>query len=339
VLSIVAILVQAEDARAPFARLMEDACTAASPRETRCRLFEVGGPVAEATAIATVTWLDGDHALALVQVTTPGDRARERRVEFSPQDPERERWKAVGFAVATLVGERADVGPGAAPPVPSAAASVAPPGPPAPSGSATEAPSAPLVPSAPPAPLDPGLPPRGPRGGDDRGWPVGRSRPLVAGLDAKLVTGLDGALLGGVEGQVGVGIDRGVELVVAAGTTFFGGGSPDQVRGSLSWLSGGPRTLLWGGSVVLPFLRLDVMVEGLSVEAKRGVFRDTVTRWRPAARAALDLELPLGRWVSLHAGVELGVRSGTTTVLVASDAQARLPVLRQGLSLGLMGRF
>jgi hypothetical protein len=72
-------------------------------------------------AVAVVSWLDASHARVEVGVErAEGAEWRARELEFSEQDPAPERWRAAGFTIALLVGEKtfSDTAPAPPEPVP-----------------------------------------------------------------------------------------------------------------------------------------------------------------------------------------------------------------------------
>jgi hypothetical protein len=96
------------DESAPQAQLLLEACDVAM-RPARCVLGRDERAAAEGTAIAIVRW-GGDHTEARIEVGLRMHGVatwRKRTMSFSRADPEDERWRTVGYAVATLVGEGA----------------------------------------------------------------------------------------------------------------------------------------------------------------------------------------------------------------------------------------
>jgi hypothetical protein len=102
-------IAMAANASAPAAALMET-CRAGMTGRGTCVVSEARRqPSANDTyAVAVVLWDSPAHNEARVEV---GFREigrtnwRNRSVVFLPQDPDLERWRTVGFAIATLVGE------------------------------------------------------------------------------------------------------------------------------------------------------------------------------------------------------------------------------------------
>jgi hypothetical protein len=119
----VVVIEMPADARAsPLADALVRTCSA-SVADGRCVLAS-DREEPDATAVAIVRWVDPDERIAEVSV---GLRAPEnarwmsRRVEFHRTDDARERWRAVGLVIATLVGEShraAEESPQPPPPAP-----------------------------------------------------------------------------------------------------------------------------------------------------------------------------------------------------------------------------
>lgn len=95
------------DESSPNARFLLDACNA-SVRDGRCIFRRDADPGDESTAVVNLTWEGEADATARIGVGirmrgTPQWHAR--FLSFSMTDPPAERWRAVGFAIATTVGE------------------------------------------------------------------------------------------------------------------------------------------------------------------------------------------------------------------------------------------
>lgn len=104
-MAVVVLVSLPAEPRAPeFRAALLEACSAGLPEGGSCVL---GGD--EASANATLVWLDEDRLVAEVRVRA-GDELRGRTLRFAPSDPEQERCRSIGFAIATL----APLAPGAA---------------------------------------------------------------------------------------------------------------------------------------------------------------------------------------------------------------------------------
>src|ERR1700690_276311 len=97
----------ASDQSSPYGHALLEACNIGMNPGT-CVFGQDRAPAREGPAIAVVTWEDPAHSAARIDV---GFRVRGtpqwqvRVLPFSPADPEVERWRTAGFAIATLVGE------------------------------------------------------------------------------------------------------------------------------------------------------------------------------------------------------------------------------------------
>ncbi|MGA7124229.1 MAG: hypothetical protein WBY94_29275 [Polyangiaceae bacterium] len=101
----VVVDVPAADVSSRYVAVLIDSCTTGMHSLALC----VEGPEnAGATAVAFFSWVGPAHDQARVNVGLRVEgtaRWRSRLLSFLPEDPEIERWRTVGFAVATLVGE------------------------------------------------------------------------------------------------------------------------------------------------------------------------------------------------------------------------------------------
>jgi len=91
------------DAGSPLAADLLQSCSVGSQGRARC----VEGPSDQGIAVAFVAW-DGAHVRVRIDVGVrgPGGWHRlARTLAFSVSDPEPERWRAAGFAIATVVGD------------------------------------------------------------------------------------------------------------------------------------------------------------------------------------------------------------------------------------------
>jgi hypothetical protein len=104
-----AIVVEiAPDAPARDAEALVASCDLGMRGRARCLLREEA--TADGVAFASVTWEEsapGVRASVGVRVATPHKEAT-RELPFSDADPELERWRATGFAIASMVGDIID---------------------------------------------------------------------------------------------------------------------------------------------------------------------------------------------------------------------------------------
>jgi hypothetical protein len=104
----IAVELAPADAASPLSQALLDACSVGTQTRARCVLSQSTGAVDQRVAIAIVTW-DGPARVGarLALALLPGARQKwhARELLFSAADPEVERWRTVGFAIATLVGD------------------------------------------------------------------------------------------------------------------------------------------------------------------------------------------------------------------------------------------
>ena len=125
-LPIVVIEIAPPDAAVELEAALEHGCSEAVARG-RCEVAHIGDDPAQPDAIAIVSWQDAEQQSARVQVGLRRDgRWLERTLTFEQRDAPVERWRAVGLAIATLVGELPGE-PGNRPVTPPATPGVAPP--------------------------------------------------------------------------------------------------------------------------------------------------------------------------------------------------------------------
>lgn len=114
------------DAGSPLLADLLESCSVGSQGRARC----VQGPAEESIAVAIVTWDGVSRARVRIEIivrAAAGGQRLTRALSFSPTDPEAERWRAAGFAIATAVGdavshEPVERGPAVEPPPPVRAA-------------------------------------------------------------------------------------------------------------------------------------------------------------------------------------------------------------------------
>ncbi len=95
------------DESSPSARSLLDACNVGM-HEGRCVFGHDANLDEEGRAVVILTWEGGAESRARVEVglrIRGRPRWQTRFLPFSAADPEGERWRAVGFAIATTVGE------------------------------------------------------------------------------------------------------------------------------------------------------------------------------------------------------------------------------------------
>ncbi len=100
------VLVQLSEPRPAYVEPLLAACTEGM-RSGRCLLTEDDASSSQARAVAILTTTDREGGRIRIEVGLRGTPPRwlERTLTFSAQDEPRERWRAAGFTVATLVGD------------------------------------------------------------------------------------------------------------------------------------------------------------------------------------------------------------------------------------------
>lgn len=318
----VAIVVAPAEAPPVSLRAMVEACTAAIRGYPSCEAAP--STPADAPVDVVVRWVDEKHGAVTVRVRLRRTEVvRERRLAFSAADPEIERWRAVGFAVATLIEDAT-----AAPPTPVPPPAMQPPAatPPATPTAREEPPARPPRTPPPFPPLDEPAPlfSRDPR--------TAETSQLSVGVVAKVLTSLSGRPVTGPEVRVATQVGAPYEATGAIGTTLLGG-DHGQLQSGLTWFSAGLRAMLWTSPPMRYWLRAEVLVERLRLEARDLSLSDSADQWQPGGLAAVGVDRKVGP-IRLGVAIELGVRSGTTTVLVERTEAGHLRALRPALEIG-----
>jgi len=102
----IAVELAPADVASPYAEALLDSCNIGMQQRATCVLGPDAATEERNIAVAIVSWKGSERLEARIEV---GLRARgaarwqARAVVFAPGDPEVERWRALGFAVATLV--------------------------------------------------------------------------------------------------------------------------------------------------------------------------------------------------------------------------------------------
>jgi hypothetical protein len=91
----------------PYVGALLESCTTGMHAQARCTLGPEEAGTEQSTAVAIVAWDGSAHPQARIDVGLRFGmpRWRSRVLSFSAEDPEVERWRTVGFAIATIVGE------------------------------------------------------------------------------------------------------------------------------------------------------------------------------------------------------------------------------------------
>jgi hypothetical protein len=106
----IAVDLPAADVASPYAQTLLDACTLGTQSLARCVAGHENADD-QGLAVAIVTWNGPARTGAHVEVELRAgveQRWRARDLAFSAVDPEVERWRTVGFAIATIAGNLVD---------------------------------------------------------------------------------------------------------------------------------------------------------------------------------------------------------------------------------------
>jgi hypothetical protein len=310
VFGLIVILVAAGDASLPGAKAMADACSAAVV-EGSCVVVPSGGEPGESKAIATVSWAEGQRQTALVRVVPSGSKTeRERRLVFAPTDPEIERWKAVGFAVATLVGEAPHPGETRPETTPFTPSEEGAPGT-APGGKGLNLPPVVVVPAA------------------SRSVTVALQGVMASVTRSQYMLG--SSLRGGVVGEGP--IEWAFELTAG----LLPAGSHAGVETNLWWFGPLARWHLADRQSIHPVASFAFQIERQIFEAERGPYFGLQKSWQVAGTAGLGLEWPLWHNLAVMSEVNLGVRSGATLITVQGKDETDIPRFKAVFGLGVVG--
>lgn len=303
----VVVEIYAPQPRQPELSVLLAACSrAATPHE--CISSE--SKASEAPLGVAIVRRDGDHArieLGLRAVVNAQWTTRD--LQFQPGDDELERYRAMGFAIGTLVAREIEPPPPAEPP-------------------------ASPTPSAPAAPPPPALPAEV------------KERPTAAKPRLRRATWVDvsGSVgLGLIPGPPRAGgslraafevIPRG--LFGVAETAYAERGMDSLLR--VRWLS----AALGVGHPLAPNLRtvgIDVrllfVLERMTLTAERGLTEDGASRWKPGVSAAIDGHWDFAPPVALVVSAAAFIDPERTVVHIEGDLVGETPALGLNGFLGL----
>ena len=294
-----------------LASALVEACTqAAASASTECRLVR-DAPSGPYTAIAIVTWEEGDRAHVEVGLRRePTSEWRTRELTFQAADADIERYRSVGFVIGSLATAARDDA------VPKSASSATTNGTtnpkPAP---AKEPPSRPVT--APPtkpvpvvvAPIVPKEAPR-PNGGPSAprryGW-IGLTGTVGGGLDR-------GSVRWGGQAWAGVRILPHFAAIASGGASV----RPRDDEGlAARWIDGGLgiAVLLGPKNSLHADARGQILLESFSANAERDGQIDKMNRVNVAGRFGADGVLPLGNVVDLVLGADMTFRPATKVLI------------------------
>jgi hypothetical protein len=347
----VVVLLPAADVRGPDARALTAACTAAL-REGECVVSENAPPTAVAVATVTVRAAGKVHIDVDVRATGASpSRHPSRDLTFRDADPVEERWKSVGFAIASMSGAAAEAepvpSPDGTPETPEAtpesattgAASGAPAGEAKPRATAATPAPAPAPPSDKPrapekAASAPRATTRAPQQEDEEEV---RARRFRASGELQTGPGLTRGTwrLGGA---LGLGFDFDDGFWSVDGLVGYAA-NPTDVNGvDVSWLTFGA-----GASVAFAMYGVEGRLGALlgarelaasGADAQTGQ-RQTLTRWLPIGIARASLRWPAKGTLSMFSGLELRRTSGGTSIESHGTYIGSSPALELGLFLGV----
>lgn len=308
----VVIELSAADVASEHAPTLVEACTEAVT-EGRCEL----GPESGTTrAVVIVSWDPGRRRAHLQIGTVRGgkDQWTSRDLSFRESDPERERWKAVGLVIGTLVGQ-------------------------AEREQAAEEEAKAKQDRPPTTAVAPKEPPKAERLAPSQPVPARTaSRPDRIWMGVELVAGpaLDEGSWRFGPGLVAAYEAPDLSLIGMAGVRYLQ--RPKDDRGvSMRWLelSLGPGVFFEPS----PGFRLEGTTEALAQRVNASVEADAGGNWIFGMRVGLGAGLELGHWGALILGGHaLGLSRGTV-VSVDGEAVGRAPPLTFGASAGLRFRI
>lgn len=298
------------DPQRELATTLVDACTqAATSAGIDCRLVR-DAPNGPYTAIAIVTWEEGDRARVEVGLRRePASEWRTRELSFQAADAAVERYRSVGFVIGSLAtAARDDAVPGSAPAAATSAEAKPEPKPEAKPEPKPEPPPPPLTPPKATVvpvvnePVEPRHPsqPTVPR---KYGW-IGVVGTAGGGLDR------GGARWGG-QGWLGVRVLPHIAAIASGGASL----RPRDAQGvAARWINGGVGVAAWVGpkdSLHADF-RGELLVENFKANVESDAGTDQHTRVSPGARVGADGVLPLGDFFDFVLGVDMTFRPSTT---------------------------
>jgi hypothetical protein len=301
-----------------LASALVDACSqAAASASIDCRLVR-DTPNGPYTAIAIVTWEEGDRARVEVGLRRePTSEWRTRELTFQAADADIERYRSVGFVIGSLAtAARDDAVPKSAASAPQAGATKPepPPAKAAPARPATPPPTKPVsVAVAPPSTHEPAPPHRGPSRPRQYGW---------LGLTAGVGGGLDrGAARWGGQAWAGVRILPHVAAIASGGAWL----RPRDDQGLRArWIDAGLgiAALLGPSNSVHLDVRGQALLESFTAHAERDGATDQMNRLSLGGRFGADGVLPLGDVVDLVLGADMTFRPATKTTVAGHSAGA-----------------
>jgi hypothetical protein len=298
-----------------LASVLVESCTRAA-LDTTCYLVKEApdGPYA---ALAIITWDRDDKVRIEVGLQREqGTEWRLRQLSFQPADIALERYRSVGFVIGTLATASKDEPPEAEP-------ATSPPEP------TPEQPPPVAVPASTPKKTEPVPPP--PAAPEPSHGFLGVSAMVGRPVDR-------GGLRFG--GNVRLGL-RLLPRLTALATAGLSTRPRDDFGLRITWVDAGAGAAFTLGSPLASHLeiRLELLVEQFSAEARSAAGAATRARVLPTLRPGLDGVLRLGSVMDLVGGVDLTGRPALTSVNVESTERVETHYLELGASLGARAHF
>ena len=322
------VFVSAADARDPSTTAMASAARIALGAGATVTVREVQrtptddeaidlGHAQHADAVAEILWDDAQHLHAHVRFHVEGaPRWIDRELGFVAADAPAERGRTVGFTIASMLPER----PRADEP-------------------------SPPTPPTPPTPATTWTPPSPPASSVDHAQPIGPPRPSRGAVEAAALGSVGvGGYGGGLGAALGVRWNLGEGFALRLGAGARGGEVPPAQATSLVVF--GAVGVAWSvpTHLVAPFglgVRADLLLSRFQLSHLDEDDPVPDRQWRWIAGADV-----LGEWTwffSQSAGISaaFGIESafGSTSVVLAGNQVAVVPVVRGVSELGLRARF
>jgi hypothetical protein len=317
-----------QDPQRDLASALLDACTqAATNAGIDCRLVR-DAPSGPYTAIAIVTWEEGDRARVEVGLRRePTSEWRTRELSFQSADAEVERYRSVGFVIGSLAtAARDDAVPGTPlkpepKPEPERTPEPTKPEPPPPPLTPPKATAVPVVNE----PVEPPPHPSGSTTPRKYGW-IGVLGTVGGGLD-------HGSARWGGRGSVGVRVLPHLAVLAAGGASL----RPRDSRGlAARWIDGGvgAAILLGPKSWLHADLRGELLLQDFSANVQSDAGSDEESRITFGGRVGADGVVPLGDVVDLVLGADMTFMPATK-IRVGGEGAGSTRNAEVGASAGL----
>ena len=283
-----------------------------------------------ANAVIELLWKDLEHRRATLHFHAEPGPARwtDREVGFDATDADAERGRMIGFALASMLPERANAAPSAAP----AAAAPVP------------APTTPATPSA--APASSRRDSEESAGDGERHGARSEAPPESPGEVLRWVGSVDLAASGSLGGDAtGLG-------AVLAGRWDFAPALSARLAGAVRGGEVGAAdasSTIWSGAAGLVWralpatttrsLGLAVRADALAIEYRLSRASSHATLWLPGADLAVEASWMLARPVALFAAVGAEAAFGATDVFLFSNRVTTIPPVRGLGEAGIRAHF